>query len=757
MSNFNLYHSHGNTKPSEKISMADYLTAIKNGRWKEHTEKVRAAAAISKEAGEKQKATATGATISGTFAPHRANTNLAQHSGFIAIDIDAKDNPDGIPIEELAADKYTYAIYKSIRGAGYVIFVRILPKKHLESFLGLEKYYANKYEIIIDNGCKDVSRFRYNSYDPDLLINDKSDVFKDYPKKEPRQAQPPKNYCFASNDVEYIISQIATDITNDEYLKCFGVGIGLAKEYGEMGRDYFHQILSHKHTYEHSKYDKRYTHWLKVCNTYVHTISFFFSLAKQAGLKLKTEKSTHIENTFRSRLLMVGENGGFKDKQAAFNGSVKYLNELDGIEEEKNDFIQIFQKLEPLSKNDLRQTLITGNFHHDLENIISSHYTIKHNAVTNEYELNGCDITNRDYNSMWRFMAQLFDTAEKPQKLALEAVVRTIESDFTPSYNPFTNFLNEYKELKPKGRILELLDCISMNCSEQTREQLNNFIKKWLLSIIASMSGIYSVSCLVLCGKQGKGKTEFFRNLLPTELRKYYAESKLDAGKDDEILMTKTLLILDDEFGGKSKQDEKKFKDYTSKQEFTTRMPYARKAETRNRYAVLCGATNEDEVINDPTGNRRIIPIPLNSINLQKFYAIDKTELFMELYHEYIRMGEDWKLTAFEVEILKNVSVLHQRQSEEEELLISYFDLPAPNSQPELMTASLIKNHIEQLTKAKLNINRIGAALIKLGFERKSAKIGGAACKCYAVLKRETAANIDTQRTDGTTERTANF
>ena len=57
--------------------------------------------------------------------------------------------------------------------------------------------------------------------------------------------------------------------------------------------------------------------------------------------------------------------------------------------------------------------------------------------------------------------------------------------------------------------------------------------------------------------------------MLPKELRSYYAESKLDAGKDDEILMTQKLLIMDDEMGGKSKKEVKRLKELTSKQTYS--------------------------------------------------------------------------------------------------------------------------------------------------------------------------------------------
>ena len=83
----------------------------------------------------------------------------------------------------------------------------------------------------------------------------------------------------------------------------------------------------------------------------------------------------------------------------------------------------------------------------------------------------------------------------------------------------------------------------------------------------------------------------------------------MDAGKDDDLLMTQKLIVMNDEMGGKSKQDEKRFKELTSKAIFSLRAPYARNNEDFKRLAVLCGTSNDKEVINDPTGNTRILPV----------------------------------------------------------------------------------------------------------------------------------------------------
>jgi predicted P-loop ATPase len=113
------------------------------------------------------------------------------------------------------------------------------------------------------------------------------------------------------------------------------------------------------------------------------------------------------------------------------------------------------------------------------------------------------------------------------------------------------------------------------------------WITKWLLSLIACFEGYPVRSVLCLTGGQNTGKTEFFRRLLPAALQPYYAESNMDKGKDDELLMCENLIVMDDEMGGKSKQDEKRFKELTSKNFFSLRAPYAKANEHFKRLALI--------------------------------------------------------------------------------------------------------------------------------------------------------------------------
>ena len=149
-------------------------------------------------------------------------------------------------------------------------------------------------------------------------------------------------------------------------------------------------------------------------------------------------------------------------------------------------------------------------------------------------------------------------------------------SDFVESYNPVKDFFLKNSHITESGIIEEYTACINSDVGIGTSYKYT-FFKKWLVGLVASIHGEHSSLLMALTGSQNCGKTQFFRRLLPDELKPFYAESKLDNGKDDEILMTQKILIMDDELGGKSKMEAKKLKELTSKQYFTLREPYGAK------------------------------------------------------------------------------------------------------------------------------------------------------------------------------------
>jgi predicted P-loop ATPase len=244
----------------------------------------------------------------------------------------------------------------------------------------------------------------------------------------------------------------------------------------------------------------------------------------------------------------------------------------------------------------------------------------------------------------------------------------------------------------------------------------------------------------VLTGQtQGTGKTNFFRELLPEPLRWLFSINKLD-GKEADIgqLMCSKLLILDDEFGGKSKQDEKRFKELISKDVFSIRKPYGRYFEDMKRLAVLCGTTNEEQVINDLTGNRRIIPIQVNFIDEQKFNEIDKTELFIELYWKFRESQRGWFLNKVDIERLNTVCFDANQVAPEMELPLTYFEKSSyTDPRSRFMSSSDLRSVIEKCSGIRLSQQKLSVAMKNLGYEKTRNRIDGEQVNgFYVVLKK---------------------
>ena len=697
-------------KPVENIEFEELIHRVKHGHWEDEVLNVRA--------GRTQKIQASYATPSGTF-DYRNIKGLINHSGILVIDVDSKDN-DNINIDEISADPYVHAVHQSISGnGGYAIYVKIEPDRHFDAFLGLEKYFANQYHVIIDESCKDVSRMRFVSHDPEAVYVPGSKIFKKYLPKA--KVAPRKTYVHTGDDMEFIMGQIKDRSINlcEDYADWVKCGMALANHLGEAGRNHFHFLSSFSMKYSESKTDKEYSGFLKRKRNDSSIGSFFF-LCQQQGIKIKTPKTENIERVAKMRR----KSGSVKDPKA---DTIKTL-EQSGISREESEPIidQVMMLPEYEIQGEKTDDLIS-----DLKAFLTS-YNMRFNEITRKVEIDGKEIDDRILNGIYIKAKEV--VSDKVNKDLLFSI---IDSEFTPEYHPFQNFIDKNKHLKPSGLIEELLSCIEYEADykdHRVTNYLQTYMQKWLLSIVASMFGTHSEMILVLIGEQGERKTKFFRGLLPEELQQYYAESKLDDGKDAYILMCEKLIIMDDEFGGKNKQEAKKVKELSSKSVFSIRRPYGKFHEDRRRLAVLCGTSNEGEIINDPTGNRRIIPVNVTHIDREKFESIDKTALWMELYWLWKSIGENWMLNKVEIEYLKEIAKGNEQPSLEEESIMMFFDTPDKPGMVEYMTNTEIVNYIETRSKLKVNAYKLGMNLKKLGFEKKNKRFENQFKSVYEVI-----------------------
>ena len=681
-----VYHSVFSKKTETNLSILEYLDKIKTGFWQDIVLDVRT--------NKIKKDNAPAVTLSGVFGENKSNESLIEHSGFICIDVDSKDQIAEVGKMLLSKDPYTYAIHDSISGnGGFIILVKIDPVKHLDAFLGLEKYYFDNYKIVIDKSCKNVSRLRFVSYDPDLLINEKSKVFKLYLKKAEKKAE--NKPLIIKKDFDRIVneaSQMNLFDSYDDYIRCC---FALVNEFKEDGRQYFHKLCQSSSKYKFEDADKDYSKVLKSDKGGFH-IGSLYRIFKQNGIQLKSEETKQIEQI------------------AKLSDNPKELLKEKGIEITK-DFDHIF-------KEQVHERSVID----DVIDLIKFE-KIKFNEVTRTYEFKGVEMNDRILSEFYTKVWQRIDPDFSKDKI----FTLIQNKNNTESYHPIQDWFYKNKNLVTSNEFQKLKNCFKIKHTFHSKdistdvigdEYLDVYLKKWLLGLVASAFGTYSLMILVLNGEQGTNKTKFFRNLLPYELRKFYSESNLDEGKDSEILMCKKWLIIDDEFGGKNKKDATKLKRLSSQQTFSIRMPYGRVSEDLLRLAVLGGTSNDMEVINDPTGNRRVIPINLISFDFEAYDQINKDKLFIELYKEYLNDKEGWFLSKKEVEVLNYATKENQEVWIEEEWICENIitDNYGTLSTSEILLEMTNKNHA-----IRTNTKRIGMVMKKLGFEQKIKKING--------------------------------
>jgi len=475
------------------------------------------------------------------------------------------------------------------------------------------------------------------------------------------------------------------------YNDYLNLSFALVDGFGDSGRNYFHILCSCDEKYDSRHADKQYDIAIKRGKSGIGVGTFYFML-KQAGIEIKSDSGQAIS------IVAMGKKSG-RTKEAL----TEQLIQINNVNPETAGKLvdQVFE----------RDDINLKNLNADPEQLISSiiqwldlNHPMRRNDITRIIESGKNEIKREDLNTIYLRCRSFFNTTD----VTYDLIERIIFSTNTQSYNPIAEYIEQNLYRRSIGNVDMIIKSIVTDTPNA-----DIFIRKWLVSIIAAHKGYPVRSVLTLVGGQYTGKTEWFRRLLPEALQKYYAESKLDAGKDDDLLMCQKLIVMDDEMGGKSKDDEKRFKELTSKAVFSLRAPYARANEDFKRLAILCGTSNSTDIINDRTGNTRFLPVNVISINHDLYNSVNKDELFMELYHLF-EANFEWKFTKSEFEILSEISQDFENINYERELILKFFKPANEGGIVEKMTATDIKNYIEMNSKQQIrNMKILGIELKK--------------------------------------------
>ena len=697
-------------KQDVDIEIDNFLEGVRSGRWQDIALEVRNAP--NKEIKDLIKKKAPLVTISGSFAERKADA-LRKHSNFIAIDIDNLEDPVSTK-KRIENDSYIYAAFISISGKGLCLVIKIDGSRHLDAFNGIAAYLYNEYQLIVDQSGKDIARARVVSYDPALIQNSKSATFKKYlpKKKEYKQAK----VVVIKSDFDAIIDQMDKKGLNlcEDYSEWIRICYALVSEFQEQGREYFHTLSSHSSKYNSVDCDAQFDACLKnhsESKSKKSSIGTIYYHAKQNAIDVYSEYTKSIMRHATSQ----------RAAGLSSDAIIETLEKHGGISAADSKEI-----VEQIVSKDIK--FKSENVSEDIAAYIKT-FDLKKNVITRKIELDGRPIDDSDLNSIFLDSKGVFKESTK------DLVTSIIFSNRIASYNPLHEFFEEelYQTNEDHWPNIKLL----LSSVVTDTADADFFILRWLLSAVASAYGHKSELVLVFCGeKQGTGKTHWFRYLLPKKLRYLYAESKMDAGKDDEILMCGKLFINDDEYGGKSKREEKRMKELTSKEFINVREPYGRVSVDLKRLAVFCGTSNEMQILSDPTGNRRIIPIHILDIDHDFYNQCDKEGLWRELYCMF-QMGAEYTILREDIERLNAATEMYKTSTPEDDLI--HKKLKPATMYGEWMSLTDIQQYLMIDTKFNyLNTQRIGSILTSLGYKKERKRQGHSIVMMYYVDRNPT-------------------
>jgi hypothetical protein len=685
------------------IDLQFYIDSVKNGKYQDI---ILGARSVKNDKQKYKEFKSQMPCITGSATMNQGSkveSNIQEMNGLIVIDID--DTVDIETINKINSDKYTFISHRSFGGDGVCIFVKINPNKFLESFNDLGQYYWDNFNLTIDPSCKNKNRLRYFSYDPYLYYNDKA---KKYIAKSKVDKIKKENFIFVQDDFTQILDKISNiDLCQDDYSRYVNIGFAIGSQFGDNGLNYFKTICQNGSKYNPKDIEKHYKNFCKQGSV---SIATFYHYIKQEGIEIYSEKTKKTITTVAAQKAQGNP---------TLESVKKHITEVLKLEAPDENLIKqlIESKIDYSAGIENDETEVN-----QLKIFIAENFNPIRDTITNEIFINGILLDDIKLNTIYFSAKNCLDF-----NVNKSDVRDMINSEATQNHNA----LNEFFKFKTFeiGTIEKYVDCI------EPKTEFNKWaFKKWIVGSVHNWcSPIHETKVspltLVLCGqKQGTGKTSFFRNLMPKELSKYLIEHKIDSKDKDSIYnLVKGLIVLDDEFGGLATKDVKDFKKIADANQIDIRLPYSAFYSKMKRKASLCGTSNDISILKDVTGNRRILPLNVFSIDYEKMIKIDTDSLWREAFSLW-RSDFDWKIYSSEdIDYLAINTNVNLEVLPVEELFFNTFSITETQSKSDrrIMNQGEILNYLNIHTALNITKYDVKDIFIKNNLDYKSHRING--------------------------------
>ncbi len=325
--------------------------------------------------------------------------------------------------------------------------------------------------------------------------------------------------------------------------------------------------------------------------------------------------------------------------------------------------------------------------------------------------------------------------------VSIKDVRNFLESDYIANYDPIDEYLFQCEgKWDGKDHIRALARTVPT-----ANPHWADWFYIWYLGMVDQWRGInhrlYGNSVApLLISKQGFNKSTFCRRLIPQELQWGYTDNLVLSEKRQVYqAMAQTLLINLDEFNQISPQVQQGFlKNLIQLPNVKMKRPYGGHVEEFPRLASFIATSNMDDILTDPSGNRRFIGVELTGpidVSVKPNYV----QLFAQAMAA-IRAGEKTYFDSVETALLMQSNRQFEVVPPIEQYFQMCFDLVEDESLGKYMSAAEIFDYLKKRIGSSLKIDSL------MSFGRKLANIDGIKVKRFATGKRYLVTEKETKK-----------
>lgn len=337
------------------------------------------------------------------------------------------------------------------------------------------------------------------------------------------------------------------------------------------------------------------------------------------------------------------------------------------------------------------------------------------------------------YNSL----KKLVELDNTPIALEMSRLILAKDFNLQVNIGDAINIFTDIAEQNTYSPVVEYLDLVHTKYGNSTVPLLSDLSSRYFdtdkpiyniylrNTLIAAVARAYEPGCkaedvLILQGKQGIGKSTFFRDLAS---RDWFDDSLGQVSdKDERLKLHNTWFIewaeLETVFKRKDYAGIKAFLSCTTD---NLRPPYGRSVQEYKRPSIIVGSTNLDEFLSDPTGNRRFWVIPVQQTIDTAQLRSERDRIWAAAVSLY-KSGVNWWLSEQDRQVSESYTNEHQISDVWQEDIAKYIV-----NLPTVTTVDILDNCI-QIEKGNRNRGhdmRVANVLKQLGWTNKRIRHDG--------------------------------